>query len=113
MQALASLNLVLAFALELAMLAAFALFGFRVTDHSIMRWVLAVGLPVLVAILWGMLLAPRATHRLPMVPGILLSLGLFLLGALALYRSSQPGPAIAMGAAAIVHAVLAFVWNQW
>ncbi len=113
MQALVSLNLALAFALELAMLAAFAFFGFRITDHSIVRWVLAIGLPVLVAGLWGILLAPKATHRLPMVPGILLSLGLFLLAAVALYVSDRPGLAIAMGAAAILHAVLAFVWGQW
>ena len=113
MQALASLNLVLAFALEIAMLAAFAYFGFRVTDHTLVRWVLAVALPLVAAGLWGAILAPKAVHRLPMVPGILLSLGLFLLAALALYCSGQPGLAVAMAVAAILHAALAMVWSQW
>lgn len=113
MEMLANLNLVLAFALEMAMLAAFAYFGFRVVDHTLLRWILAIGLPVATATLWGVVLAPQAAHRLPMVPGILLSLGLFLLAALALYRSEQPVLAIAMSVAAILHAVLALLWKQW
>lgn len=113
MDMLANLNLVLAFALELAMLAVFAYFGFRVTDHALVRWMLAIGLPVATAMLWGLVLAPKAAHRLPMVPGILLSLGLFLLAALALYRSEQPVLAIVMSVAAILHALLALLWKQW
>lgn len=113
LEMLANLNLVLAFMLELAMLAAFGYFGFRVTDHAFLRWMLALGLPLATAILWGAILAPKAARRLPMVPGILLSLGLLLLAALALYRSGQPVLAIVMSAAAIVHAVLAVLWGQW
>ncbi|ADI14555.1 DUF2568 domain-containing protein [Truepera radiovictrix] len=89
MQVLASPNLTLAFALELATLAAFAYFGFRVTDHAIIRWVLAIGLPVL------------------------LSLVLFLLAALALYRSGQPGLAVATGVSVVLHVALGFAWSQW
>jgi len=110
---LQALNLALAFALELAMLAAFAYFGFQATDHVLARWVLAVALPVMVAGLWGAVLAPKAAHRLPMMPGILLSLGLFLLAALALYRSAQPGLAVVMAVAALLHAALAVLWRQW
>ncbi len=113
MAALASLNLALAFTLEIAMLAAFAYFGFRATDHALLRWVLAVVLPLLVAVLWGAILAPKAANRLPMVPGVLLSLGLFLLAALALYRSAQPGLAIIMAVFATLHAALALLWHQW
>ncbi len=113
MEALAGLNLALAFALELAMLAAFAYFGFRATDHALMRWVLALALPLLVAALWGAILAPKAANRLPMVPGVLLSLGLFLLAASALYGSAQPGLAVIMAVAAVLHAALALLWHQW
>lgn len=63
MQALAGINMALAFVLELAMLAAFASFGFGVTDHAIVRWMLAIGLPTLVAGVWGMLLSPKAPQR--------------------------------------------------
>jgi len=110
---LANLNLGIAFALELAMLAAFAYFGFRVTGHALVRWILAIGLPLVTATLWGAVLAPKAAHRLPMMPGIMLSLGLFLLAALALYQSDQPVLAIVMSLAAILHALLALLWNQW
>jgi len=109
----ASLNLALAFALELAMLAAFAFFGFRSVDHPLLRWALAIALPLATAVLWGYLLAPKAANRLAMVPGILLSLLLFTLAALALHRVGQPTLAWVMAGAAILHAVFAFVWRQW
>lgn len=113
METLANLNLVLAFTLELAMLAAFAYFGFRVTDHALVRRMLAIALPVATALLWGAVLAPKAAHRLPIVPGILLSLGLFLLAALALYLSEQSVLAIVMSVAAVLHAALALLLKQW
>jgi len=113
MQALAGLNLALAFALELAMLAAFTYYGFRVTDHALLRWVLAILLPLVTAGVWGAFLAPKAAKRLPMVPGVLLSLCLFLLAALVLYRSAQPGLAVAVAVAAILHAALALLLRQW
>lgn len=109
----ANLNLALAFALELAMLAALAIFGFRSVDHPLLRWALAIVLPLAAAVLWGYLLAPKAANRLGMVPGILLSLLLFMLAALALHRVGQPTLAWVMAGAAILHAVLAFVWRQW
>lgn len=110
---LASLNLALAFALELAMLAAFAYFGYQAVDHMVWRWVLAIFLPLGAAGLWGVLLAPKATHRLPLVPGVVLALGMFLLAAFALYRSGQPTLALVMAVAAVLHAVLAVLWRQW
>jgi len=110
---LESLNIALAFGLELAMLAAFAFFGFKSVDHTVLRWLVALALPLAVAALWGVLLAPKAAHRLPMVPGVLLSLGLFLLAAFALSRAGQPVLAWIMAAAALLHAVLALVWHQW
>lgn len=113
MEAAGSLNLALAFALELAMLAAFAYFGFRSVDHAVLRWVVAIALPLLTAVLWGTLLAPKASHRLAMVPGVLFSLGLFLLAALALYRTGQSTLSGVMAVAAVLHAVLSHLWRQW
>ncbi|MBN2405328.1 MAG: DUF2568 domain-containing protein [Coriobacteriia bacterium] len=70
-------------------------------------------LPLATAALWGYLLAPKAAHRLKMVPGVLLSLLLSFLAAFALYRVGQPTLAWVMAGAAILHAVLASVWHQW
>lgn len=113
MEMLKGLNLGLAFGLELAMLAAFGWFGYRITDQTLLRWALALGLPVIAAVLWGALLAPKAANRLGMLPGVLLALVLFMLAAFALQRTGQPVLAAAMAIAAIVHAVLALAWRQW
>lgn len=113
MATLANLNLVLAFALELAMLAALAVFGFRITGDSPLRWLLALALPLAAAGIWGLLLAPKSSRRLSMLPGIALSLVLFLLAAIALWHVDRPALAALMAAAAVLHAVLALVWRQW
>ena len=113
MEILKSSNLVLAITLELAMLAALGYFGFQSTHVPLLRWVLAVGLPLLAAALWGAVLAPKAAHRIPMLPGTLLSLGLFLLAALALHRAGQSTLAVVMAVAAVIHGALALLWRQW
>lgn len=113
MTVIATLNLVFAFTLELAMLAAFAVFGYRLVDHALLRWLVALALPSTMAVVWWLLLAPKAPHRLSMTPGILLSLALFLLAALALHRIGLPALAWAMAAAAVLHALLAWVMRQW
>lgn len=113
MELLRGANLALAFSLELAMLAALGYFGFQIAPHPLLRWALALILPLVAATLWGFVLAPKAAHRLSLGPGILTELGLFLLTAAALYRVGQPVAALVMAVAALVHAVLAFAWGQW
>lgn len=113
MELLKGLNLVLAFTLELAMLVAFGYFGFQSADGAPLRWVLAVALPMAAAALWGAILAPKAAHRLPILPGTALSLGLFLLAALALQMAGQPVLAVVFAVAAVIHAALGLLWQQW
>lgn len=95
------------------MLAAFGYFGFQSADGTLFRWVLAVALPLAAAALWGVVLAPNAAHRLPLLPGPLLSLGLFLLAALALQKAGQPVLPVVMAVAAVIHAALVLLWQQW
>ena len=52
-----ALNLALKFLLELAALAAFGLWGASITS-GVVAVMLAIGLPVIVAILWGVFAAP-------------------------------------------------------
>jgi len=111
--AIAGLNLALAFALELAMLAAFGYFGYSATQQPVARWLLAFALPLATAAVWAVILAPKASHRLAMVPGMILSLVLFTLAAFALFSAGRQTLAIVMFAAAWLHAGLAFVLRQW
>jgi hypothetical protein len=49
---------------ELVLLAAFAVAGAHLADGTIARIALAVALPLAVAVIWGLRLAPRAERRL-------------------------------------------------
>ncbi len=108
-----SLNLILAFILEVAMLLAFGAFAYKSVDQGYLRWFSAILLPALAAVLWGFFLAPKAKHRLSRVPGILLSHFLFFLAALALNSVGQGTWAALFALAALLHGGLALRWKQW
>lgn len=72
-------NLALAFALELAMLAAFALAGWSATPILWLRLLLAVALPALAIVLWAVWAAPKAKKR-RLKPGPLLVFKLIIFG---------------------------------
>lgn len=55
---------VLVFVCELAMLAGLAVAGWRLAPAGPMAWALMVALPIAVAMLWGLLLAPRSSKGL-------------------------------------------------
>jgi hypothetical protein len=107
------MNAALAFLLELAMLAAFSYWGFHGEKSLLTKWLLGIGLPVLAAVAWGMLLAPRAANRLGNVSGNLLSLILFLCGAAALYDTGHTLLAIIFAVIAFVNRLLILLWKQW
>jgi len=106
------LNLALKFLLELAALAAFALWGASIADGTA-AVVLAIGLPTVAVVLWGTLAAPKARHRLPLRRRAPFELGVFALGALALWRAESVGLAAALAAVAAANAVLLTAFDQW
>ena len=55
---------VLVFVCELAMLAGLAVAGWRIAPAGPIAWALMVALPIAVAVLWGLLLAPRSSKGL-------------------------------------------------
>ncbi len=64
MSALKMLNLAVRFLLELCMYAAVGYWGFKTQNSWLMKIFLGIGLPVLIAVLWGTFLAPKATRPL-------------------------------------------------
>lgn len=113
MEILKAVNAGLAFLLELAMLASFGYWGFQGEKSIWIKWGLGIGTPLAVAILWGLLLAPKANQRLNILWGTLLSLGLFCLAALALYQTDHPTLAFTLAVIAIVNRILVLLWRQW
>jgi len=106
------LNLALKFLLELAALAAFGLWGASIADG----WaavLLAIGLPAVVAALWGTFAAPKARRRLPLRLRAPFELGVFAFAALALWSAGSKTLAVAFAAIALVNALLLTAFDQW
>jgi len=113
MKILKAINLAFSFFLELAMLASFCYWGFLSQNNVWLKWGLGLGMPLIIAILWGFTLAPKANRRLKLREGIILSFGLFCLAALALYLSDYPMLAIFMITISLINRLLVLLWQQW
>ena len=90
MDALKMLNLAVRFFLELCMYAAVGYWGFKTHSSWVLKILLGIGLPVLMAVLWGTFLAPKATRPLSGASFLTLELILFASGAFALFASGKP-----------------------
>lgn len=106
-------NLVLAFAIELAMLAAFAVAGWASTPILWLRIALTIGFPALAILLWAVWAAPKAgKHRLQM-PALLVFKVLMFAGATgALVLAGQGFLAAIFGTLAAVHLLAAVAFGQ-
>ena len=112
MVALKGINLAVRFLLELCMLAAVGYWGFKTQSGWGMRLMLGIGLPLLIAGVWGLFVAPKAIYPLSGIPHLVLSLILLGSGALALFASGQPTLGWVYMIALSVNQVLLIVWKQ-
>jgi hypothetical protein len=107
-----SLNLGLAFVLELCLLAALAYWGFQLDTATAVRVVVVIAAPAALALIWSRFAAPTAKRRLRQAPLVAFKVAVFTLGAALLYSTGQHWPAILLEAAALVNLGLAVVWDQ-
>ncbi len=75
---------------ELVLLAAFAVAGARLADGAIASIALAAALPLAAAVIWGLLLAPRAHHRLGHPARLVAKLALVAAASLLLVWAGMP-----------------------
>ncbi|HEU0291564.1 MAG TPA: YrdB family protein [Anaerolineales bacterium] len=112
MDALKMLNLLVRFLLELCMLAAVGYWGFKTQSGWLMKVLFGIGLPVLIAVLWGLFLAPRATYPLMGASYLTLELILFASGAVTLFASGKPTLGWPYTIILIVNKILLVLWKQ-
>ncbi|HNC08934.1 MAG TPA: YrdB family protein [Anaerolineales bacterium] len=112
MDAIKMLNLLVRFLLELCMLAAVGYWGFKTNSSWWIKILFGIGLPILIATLWGVFISPKATY--PLNPASHLTLELILLasGTAALFASGKPSLGWAYSAVLIVNKVLMLIWKQ-
>jgi hypothetical protein len=104
-------NLGLAFLLELGLLAALAYWGFQLDATTAVQWLAGIGAPLALAVIWGLVAAPRARRRLPLSQLVVFKLVVFTLGAALLWSTGQHGLAIALGTLALVNLGLSAAWG--
>jgi Protein of unknown function (DUF2568) len=96
-----------AFVLELCALAALSYWGY-VTGSGVLAYVLAVVMPTLAAVVWGLVASPRARVQLPAGPKTGVRLLVLLGAAVALAVAGSGALAVAFGVIVLVNtAVLA------
>ncbi|NMB54796.1 MAG: YrdB family protein [Leptolinea sp.] len=102
-------NLVLAFLLELGLL---AIFGYRgATFHVTSMWkiLLGIGLPILLAMVWGKFLAPASSTRLTEPWLAELKIVLFSLGTFLLCSTGQKSLSLWFGVAWISNLIFLYI----
>ena len=94
-----------AFLGELVALAALAWWGATVSGPTPLRVALAVGAPLVAAVLWGVFAAPNARVRV-LALSVLVKVAVFGGGALALLAIGHPWLAVALAVVAVLSSVL-------
>ena len=107
MQLFRTLHLILAFTLELALLAALGYGGFH-NKKIPGKYIFGFGLPLVATILWWYWAAPKSAHRLQQPYLMVFKLVLFGVAAFGLYRSGQPGPAVLLAGLALLSVLLEY-----
>jgi hypothetical protein len=107
-----NLNLAVRFILEMWALIAVGYWGFKYNSNIVMKIVLGIGAPLLIAVVWGMFGSPKATYKISVPLQWLLICVIYLLASLALYTSGKQQMALLFGVIAIINSILMYVWKQ-
>jgi hypothetical protein len=98
----AAVLLGLRFVLELCLLAAAATIGAAAVDGPVASAVAGIAVALAVAMLWGLLLAPRRRVDLPLAVRVIVEVALFLAVGAGLVAAGRVGAAVALVAAELV-----------
>ena len=100
------INLGVAFLLELAVLFAVGSWGFTLSLGLPFRLVAGIGAPVLMAVIWAILAAPKASFPLQGAAGAAFRIAWFGVGALAFWAGGNPLAAMALAAVYVANALM-------
>ena len=107
-----AINLGIRFLLELCILGAVGYWGFvnHVSWFAKVGW--GIGLPLLLAVLWGSFGAPKAALPLHGLPLLAFELIIFGAAPVALVAAEQPTLAAVFVVVYVLNKILLFVWHQ-
>lgn len=111
MQLIKSINQIVAFFLELGMLAAVGRWGYLQGKTTISKYGIALLLIAVVVVLWGYFAAPKSANRLSLGYRIIFEFVLFMLATFMLHKSGQSNYAIAFGTIAVANLSLEYYFG--
>jgi hypothetical protein len=106
------LNMPLVFFLELAMLVAFALFGYRTGSTALLRIGLAILFPAFVIAGWSYWGAPKSSHRLKMPCQVFFRILMFLAASGLFYICRYTTVALIMAALTVVTQTISYFTEE-
>ena len=112
MVALKWINLGVRFLLELCMLAAVGYWGFKTGSGWLLKITLGIGAPLLIAVIWGTFVAPKAAYPLHGFTLLALEAILFGSGVAALVTTKNYSLAWGFAVIVVINRVLMFIWGQ-
>jgi hypothetical protein len=112
LQFLKSLSASLYFSAEIGMLLALAYTGWQISRSVMGKYALAIGLPVLALVVWGILIAPRSAYRLALPHRTLVAMLLFGVATFLLYHTGHDRLALGFGGLALLSQVLLLALEQ-
>ena len=104
-------NDVLRFFLELAALGSLAYWGFSEFD-GVTQWLIGLGAPLLVAVVWGRFMSPKASHPTLDPVRLVIEMAVFGSGVAALFAADASVLAIVFAVLAALHLALTFELGQ-
>ena len=112
MDVLKSINVAIRFLLEICVLAAVCYWGFKINSNWLLNILMGIGIPLLIAIVWGMFGAPKAANHLTGFSLLALEIIVFGSGVAALNATKNYSLAWGFVVVVIVNRILMFVWGQ-
>jgi hypothetical protein len=106
------LNLSLRFILELVILFSLGYWGFHIEFGIIIKIAFGLGLPLIIAIIWGKTISPKASIRLSLIWTLLIEIIIFGAAVLCLLSSGFKVFAVIFGFVAIVNRYIIIRWKQ-
>ncbi|WP_088044459.1 YrdB family protein [Bacillus sp. EAC] len=107
-----SVNLAIRFLLELCALISLGYWGFHVGSNVYTKFLFGIGSPLLLALLWGTFISPKASFKLPEPYRFILELIIFAVASSALYIADKTILAILIGMIFVINRILLIIWKQ-
>lgn len=99
------------FLLEVCGLTALSYWGFRAADGA-MEWILGIGAPLAMAVVWGLFMSPKAPIRSEDPIRVAAEIAIFGAAVAGLAGAGRPGLALALGLAVGMRLLMTFRLHQ-